>query len=193
MDALRSSFALDTLTDDGTFTGYGSVFGNIDSHGDIVAKGAFKDSIDAAKATGNWPAMLLQHGMEGKLPIGVWTHIAEDYKGLYLEGKLALSVSRARDVYELLKMTPRPALNGLSIGYQPTRFVMHDRASKARRTLQSVKLLEVSIVTSPSNPLATVQRVKSARSTGFRTGTSKTDEAAQNFMRTLAALDKTIH
>lgn len=189
MDSLRSRFALDTLTDDGTFAGYGSVFNNVDSHGDIVVKGAFKTSIENAKTTGNWPKMLWQHGMDDKMPVGIWTFLAEDSQGLYVEGKLALDNRRARDVYALLKMKPRPALDGLSIGYQPMEFVMNDRASKARRTLQVVNLIEVSIVISPSNPLATVRRVKSKSMLTTRTST---DAAADYFMQTLARLDKTI-
>jgi uncharacterized protein len=59
----------------GIITGYGSVFGNIDSYGDIVAKGAFKKTIaDANSGVVQWPAMLLQHGgmtAEDATPIGV--------------------------------------------------------------------------------------------------------------------------
>jgi uncharacterized protein len=193
MDTLSSGFALNSLTNDGTFSGYGSIFGNVDSHRDVVVKGAFKASIDDARATGNWPQMLLQHGMDDKMPLGIWTFMAEDNQGLYVEGKLALDNTRARDVYALLKMTPRPALNGLSIGYQPMDFVINGRASKARRTLKVVKLIEVSIVVSPSNPLATVRRVKSVRENIFRPVTSKTDDAANNFLRTLAAFEATRH
>ena len=189
MGTLDTGFALNSLTDDGTFSGYGSVFGNVDSHRDVVVKGAFKASIDEARATGNWPQMLLQHGMGDKMPIGIWTFMTEDNQGLFLEGKLALDNSRARDVYALMKMTPRPALNGLSIGYQPLDFVINDRASEARRTLKVVRLIEVSIVVSPSNPLATVRRVKSVRGNIFRPVTSKTEDAADKFLRALAALD----
>jgi HK97 family phage prohead protease len=193
MDTLSSGFALNSLTDDGTFSGYGSVFGNVDSHRDVVVKGAFKASIDEARATGVWPQMLLQHGLDDKMPIGIWTKMEEDSTGLYLEGKLALDNSRARDVYALMKMTPRPALNGLSIGYQPIEFVINDRASPARRTLKVVKLIEVSIVVSPSNPLATVRRVKSERGHVFRPVTSRTEAAANNFIRALAALGSSRH
>jgi HK97 family phage prohead protease len=192
MESIRSNFGLDTLTDDGSFSGYGSVFGNVDSHRDIVVKGAFKISIDDATATGNWPQMLFQHGMDNKMPIGIWTFMAEDNQGLYMEGKLALDNTCARDVYALMKMKPRPALNGLSIGYQPMEFVINDRASKARRTLKVVRLVEVSLVVSPSNPLATVRRVKSAREQRFRPAASTTEDAANHFVRTLAALDASI-
>jgi uncharacterized protein len=186
MDYLDSGFQFKSLnTDDGTFHGYGSVFGNIDSHRDIIAKGAFKDSIAESKSTGKWPAMLLQHATgpltEDQLPIGIWTRMEEDDTGLHLEGKLAVNIQRGHDLYALMKMQPRPALNGLSIGYRPQHFVVHGRASKARRTLHSVKLIEVSLVTSPSNALATVRGLKAA--------TKSSEDAGEKFMRALAAFE----
>jgi uncharacterized protein len=189
MDRIQSAFDLKSLDGDtGTFSGYGSFFGNIDSHGDTVDKGAFNDSIAEAHSTGKWPAMLLQHGMgpltEDALPIGIWTGMKEDDHGLHLEGKLA-NTQRGRDLYALMKMQPRPALSGLSIGFHATRFTIHGRAHVARRTLHSVKLKEVSIVTDPSNSLATVRRVKSV--------SYDTDDAADNFLRALKSWKETIH
>jgi hypothetical protein len=70
-------------SDDGYISGYGSVFNNIDSYGDVVAPGAFKKTIaDAESGTKSWPAMLLQHGGESaqdQTPIGtglVWRKTA---------------------------------------------------------------------------------------------------------------------
>jgi HK97 family phage prohead protease len=152
--------------DDGTFAGYGSIFGNVDSYGDVVAPGAFKSTLQEAKSgTGAWPAMLLQHGgdsVEDKMPIGIWTAMDEDDNGLRMEGKLALDTRRGAEAYALLKMTPRPALNGLSIGYRARKFVMGAKTDKARRTLTGVDLHEVSLVTFPANTLATVTSVKAS-------------------------------
>jgi HK97 family phage prohead protease len=155
----------------GEFYGYGSVFGNVDGHLDVVDSGAFDDAISNAKNYNIWPDMLLQHGMgngavEDQMPIGIWTDMSADHNGLMMQGKLALDNSRGAAVYSLMKMQPRPALNGLSIGYVPTRWTNHAKGSKAngaRRTLHSVKLFETSLVTSPSNKLARVYRVKSIR------------------------------
>ena len=71
--------------DDMTFSGYGAVFGNVDTYGDVIAKGAFMDTIKEAKASGLWPAMLSQHGGYGlsaddNNPIGVYTEMREDEK-----------------------------------------------------------------------------------------------------------------
>jgi HK97 family phage prohead protease len=153
--------------DDGTISGYGSVFGNIDSHRDVVAKGAFKSTLLEAKAgTAAWPLMLLQHGVgdevDSKMPIGIWTDIDEDDTGLAVQGKLALKTQRGAEAYELMKMKPRPALNGLSIGYRTKDFTLGSRTDKARRTLNAVDLHEVSLVTSPSNTRAVITDVKSA-------------------------------
>lgn len=155
-------------SDEGCITGYGSVFGNVDSHRDVVAKGAFKSSLADAK-NGMWPAMLLQHGQgdeaESKMPIGVWTSIEEDDTGLLMEGKLCLDTQRGREAHALIKMTPRPALNGLSIGYRAKDFTLGSKHDKARRTLNAVDLVEVSLVTSPSNHKATILSVKSELTT----------------------------
>ena len=108
--------------DDGTFSGYGSVFGNVDSYGDTVAKGAFKKTIaDTKSGAAPWPAFLMQHGADQN-PIGILTDLSEDDNGLKLKGRLAIKTRRGLEAYNLLRMTPRPALNGLSIGYRAKEF-----------------------------------------------------------------------
>lgn len=148
-----------------TFTGYGAVFGNVDSYGDVIVKGAFKKSLADAKKTGNWPAMLMQHGgwgmtSEDLTPIGIWTEMAEDEKGLLITGKLA-ETNRASEAYGLLKMSPRPALNGLSIGYRARKFTLGTKPDEPRRMLEEIELVEVSLVTFPANPKARIGSVKS--------------------------------
>lgn len=152
------------------FEGYGAVFGNIDSYGDVIAKGAFKETIREAKATGQWPAMLSQHGGMGlsaddMTPIGIWTDMEEDDKGLFMKGKLA-PTARGTEMYTLMKMQPRPAISGLSIGYIPIKWKMRSTPDEPRRTLEQVKLIETSPVTFPANPKARVQSAKNI--TGIR-------------------------
>lgn len=182
MDRLNCPFEVkfNPSADNGTIYGYGSVFSNVDSYGDIVAPGAFKNTLNESKTgTAAWPAMLLQHGdttAEGMTPIGIWTAMDEDEKGLRMEGKLALETRRGAEAYALLKMTPRPALNGLSIGYRAKDFVMNDKSNKARRTLKAVDLVEVSLVTFPANTRATITAVKAASEI-------KTIRDFENFLR----------
>jgi HK97 family phage prohead protease len=147
-----------------SFTGYGAVFGNIDSYGDVIQPGAFADTLAASKQSNQWPAMLLQHGgymggAEDMTPIGIWTEMAEDGHGLKITGKLA-ETERGREAYALLKMTPRPAITGLSIGFIPKEWSMRSKPEEPRRTLKKVDLLEVSLVTFPANDKARVSDVK---------------------------------
>lgn len=155
-----------------TFKGYGAVFGNLDSYGDVIEAGAFKKTLKEARTTGNWPAMLMQHGGWGMsaddlTPVGVWTDMEEDEKGLLITGKLA-DTQRGREAYGLLKMSPRPAINGLSIGYRARKFIVGTKPEEPRRTLQEVELVEVSLVTFPANPKARIGSVKSGHGLGVR-------------------------
>ena len=86
--------------------------------------------------------MLMQHGGMGvgaddMTPIGVGTELAEDSVGLRVAGKLA-DTPRGREAYALLKMEPRPAITGLSIGYVTKLSERGTRAfSPARRRAAS--------------------------------------------------------
>lgn len=141
-------------TEKGTFEGYGSIFGNVDSYLDICVKGCFTRSLAEHKAAGTMPAMLWQH--DSTQPIGVWTAIEEDDNGLRVEGKLA-DTTLGTDVAKLLKMG---ALKGLSIGYC-TRKASFDEKTGVR-SLLDVDLFEISPVTFPANDMANIDAVKTA-------------------------------
>ncbi|MDD2728315.1 HK97 family phage prohead protease [Malikia sp.] len=151
-DYLDIPFKIKAVSEDGLFSGYGSVFGVVDSYQEVVANGAFKESLDART-----PSLLWQH-RSGE-PIGVYTTVKEDNIGLYVEGKLALKTARGAEAYELLKMG---AISGLSIGFV-TREDSYDRVTGVR-TLKKVDLWEVSLVTFPANDAARVASVKSIES-----------------------------
>ena len=150
------------------FSGYGAVFGNVDSYGDAIQKGAFKETIREAKKSGIWPSLLLQHGggwfgsAEDMTPIGIIESMEEDDTGLKMDSILA-DIQRGRDAYTLLKMTPRPAINGLSIGYIPQEWkeTIKPQPGEPYRTLTKSKRVEVSLVTFPANTEARVTEVKS--------------------------------
>jgi len=139
--------------DDGSVEGYGSMFGVKDAYDDIIAAGAFNASLAAHKAAGTMPAMLWQH--DSGEPIGVWTEMVEDSKGLRIKGKLALDTVRGKEAHALLKLG---ALNGLSIGFVSKQW-SYDRETDIR-TLTEVDLWEVSLVTFPANEKARVTNVK---------------------------------
>lgn len=150
---------------EGSVSGYGAAFDNVDSYGDMIVKGAFKETLREHKKNGTMPAMLMQHGGWGigaddMTPVGVWTSMSEDEKGLLVEGRLALKTKRGAEAYELLKMEPRPALNGLSIGYVAKAWELGTKPEEPRRTLKKIELWEVSLVTFPANPKARVDGIK---------------------------------
>lgn len=151
---LDFGFEIKAVEDDGTFQGYGSVFGVKDSYDEIVDRGAFADSLESHKSKGTMPALLWQH--RAGEPIGVYTEMGEDDIGLKLAGKLALKTARGAEAYELMKMG---AISGLSIGFV-TREDSYDRVTGIR-TLKRVDLWEVSPVTFPANDSARIQGVKS--------------------------------
>lgn len=145
---LDVEFQVKAVTEDGLFSGYGSVFGVVDSYKEIVVPGAFTESLQSKK-----PSLLWQH-RSGE-PIGVYTTVKEDSVGLHVDGKLALKTARGAEAYELLKMG---AVTGLSIGYQ-VRDESYDRVSGIN-TLKKLDLWEVSLVTFPANDAARVTGVK---------------------------------
>lgn len=151
------SFALQIKAagDDGTVEGYGSVFGVRDNYDDVIAKGAFVQSLKDHRAAGTMPAMLWQH--DADKPIGVWTEMVEDEKGLRIKGQLAMETVKGKEAHALLKMG---ALNGLSIGFMSKEW-SYDRDTEVR-TLTAIDLWEVSLVTFPANEKARVTNVKSA-------------------------------
>lgn len=140
--------------DKGEFEGYASIFGNKDLGNDVVNMGAFKRSLRRRGAKG--VKLLYQH--DTKQPIGVFDRIKEDEKGLYVKGRLALGTQKGREVFELMKMG---AIDGLSIGYKvDSKGYEYDQGGKRRR-LKEVDLMEISAVTFPMNPQATISAVKS--------------------------------
>lgn len=147
------SCELKALKDDGSFEGYGSVFNITDQGGDIVAPGAFLETLSAQKALGRLPAMLWQHRQAE--PIGVYSSMEEDSVGLKVIGQLALKTARGAEAYELMKMG---AVTGMSIGYR-SRDDSYDRVTGVR-TLKKVDLYELSLVTFPMNDASRVSSVK---------------------------------
>jgi HK97 family phage prohead protease len=149
----------------GVFSGYGAVFGNQDTHGDVIKPGAFSESIAETKTAGrNVPMHVMHRGAFGGdgLPVGVWTSIAEDDHGLRVEGKISgMNTDGGRLLFERVK---DGALGGLSIGYRvkPDGAIFGKRAGEAKRTLTRLHLSEISLVDDPSNALSRVDEIKSA-------------------------------
>jgi len=136
--------------EEGVFEGYASVFDVLDLGFDVVRRGAFERTLKA----GHKVRMLWQH--DTSQPIGVWDEMREDDRGLFVRGRLALGVVKAREAMDLLRMG---ALDSMSIGYRV--IAASDDANGRTRNLQDVDLMEVSLVTFPMLPAAMVTAVKS--------------------------------
>lgn len=147
----------------GRFSGYGSIFGNVDGGGDTIEKGAFGETLAQWAARGKWPPMLLQHGgyfgsVDDALPIGKWISMEENAKGLKVEGQLyALGTERGTYVLEGLKAG---TIDGLSIGYRVKAQRNGTKPDEPRRTLTAVELIELSVVVFPMNDKARISAVK---------------------------------
>ena len=147
-------FEVKAVRDTGVFEGYGSCFNNIDGHGEIVATGAFTQSLQNHRQKGTMPAMLWQHQQDN--PVGVFTAMAEDSKGLHVVGQLAMQTVKGAETFQFLKIR---AVTGLSVGFC-TKAETRDKKT-GTRIINEVDLHEVSIVTFPANSEARIQTVKS--------------------------------
>ncbi len=121
--------------------GYASLWGVADLNGDVVAKGAFVDSLRQTGIAG--VRMLHQH--ESRAVVGVWDAMAEDERGLFVRGRIADWSAEARYAQALSRAG---ALDGLSIGFRAARA----RRDGRLRVLSGVELWEVSLVTFPMLP-----------------------------------------
>lgn len=140
-----------------TFEGYASTFGNIDLGDDVVMPGAFKDTIKELKDNGAFLPVLWQHNHDQ--PLGIFTEMREDEKGLFVKGRLPKD-----DTFVSGRVIPQMkvgSINKMSIGYScwgEGAFTVVDGI----RQLSKVKLWETSLVTVPMNPEAVVTGMKAA-------------------------------
>lgn len=159
VDCKFSRSTINTAT--GEFSGYGAVFENVDSHRDVIARGAFAETLREWKARGRMPRMLLMHGSSGNpfayddLPVGRWLEMREDAFGLFVRGQIiALDTDQGKRIRALMASGE---LDGLSIGYRVLR--SSPGSGRVKRRIEAIHLAEVSIVDDPSNDLARVAAV----------------------------------
>lgn len=134
--------------DDGAIEGKAWDFTKPDRVGDMIEPAAFKGAA--------LPLPML-FGHDQNDPVGVWEAMSEGKGGLLVKGRLLVEdVARAREVRALVRSG---AVRGLSIG-----FVTRKAAARAGggRTITSLELMEVSLVTLPMHPGARVTSAKSA-------------------------------
>lgn len=132
------------------FAGYASTFKNTDLVNDIIEPGAFSKSL--SQKNGKKIKILWQHNIT--MPIGKVTSVKEDEKGLFIKAVLPKEHSTASDVITLIKSG---IIDSMSIGFtiNDSEFTKNDK-----RKLKAITLHEISLVTLPANPKATVTSFK---------------------------------
>jgi hypothetical protein len=130
------------MLEDGSFSGYASLYNVVDAYNDVILPGAFGANIDMSSIK-----LLWQH--DPKSPIGVFTKIEETASGLYVEAKILTTIEKGREACELLKVR---AIDGLSIGFELEEYFL----SGPLRCITKLKLWEISVVTFPANHQARI-------------------------------------
>lgn len=133
---------------EGIVEGYGSIFGNIDSDGDIITRGAYTKTL---AENGSRVRYVNQHRIDQ--PLGKFEVLMEDEIGLKFKAKVPLT-TLGKDVLLLMKSG---VLNENSVGIMP---IQKEYNSDGVRLLKEVKLYEISCVTLAANPMALITNAK---------------------------------
>ena len=133
-----------SIDETGMFAGYASMFNVVDSMGDAILPGAFRETLKENQSI----KLLWQH--DATQPIGIITKISEDIKGLYIEGKIMTDLSKGKEAFDLMSLG---VIDSLSIGFQVEDFFY----ANSIRFIKKLKLWEVSVVTFPANQFANLK------------------------------------
>lgn len=146
---------------EGQFTAYASVFGNIDSYGDMVVKGAFTDTLaEWAESDLVLPVLYGHNLADPDYNIGGADGEQDDH-GLLIHGQLDLEAPKAMQVYRLLKGR---RINQMSFAYDVLESTPGEQDGVKYTELRKLKLYEVSIVPIGANQETEVLAVKSLSS-----------------------------
>lgn len=153
------------VADTGEIAGYASKYNGVDSYGDTILPGAYDDILTA----GILPKMFFNH-RTGEVPFGDWLEMEGRPDGLYVKGRLDLSIPAAKEVYHAIKAG---RVDGLSVsievadgGYEqkdPDDWWSGYNISKVSA------LREVSICSFPADNSARIASVKAEDLAGIRT------------------------
>jgi uncharacterized protein len=138
------------IDDEGNFSGYASIFGNVDLGGDIVERGAFARADMMLNKDGKI-RIAYHHNLRQIIGLA---SVEQDDVGLKFDGQLLLGLAAAREAHILMKAN---AIEEMSIGYDSLEDEMKNSGV---RSLKRLKLYEISPVTFAMNPLARIDRVK---------------------------------
>ena len=144
--------------DEGQFVAYASVFGNVDSYGDIVTKGAFANDLARWEKSGNPIPLLFGHNMsDPDYNIGSVIKAEEDNVGLKVTAQLDLENPKAKQVYRMLKGR---RINQMSFAYDVVDGSTEKVDGQDVYEIRDMKLYEVSVVTVGANQETEILSVK---------------------------------
>lgn len=151
--------ATDEAEGEGIVRGVASVWGNIDSYGDVMIKGAFAESLAEYKDAGDSVPFMWSHESSDPFAyVGELTDTKETDEGLEFEAKFDMDNPTAAQVYRLLKGR---RLREFSFGFLPRETEQTERDGEPVREVKSVELLEVSVVHVGANRATRVIEVRS--------------------------------
>ena len=144
-----------SVNDEGIFEGYLSTYDDVDSYGTYFMPGAWDKSIERFNS-GEVIPVLWSH--DRSKPIGKFTELKSDDKGLWGRGKLTLEDPQAKIAYAHMK---DGSVMGLSVGFEMDYDnVIYNRMLDALGIAEA-DLYECSVVVFPANSNAKITSYKS--------------------------------
>lgn len=144
---------------EGQFTGYASVFDNVDSYGDVVRKGAFEESLKSFGENGSGIPCYWSHQMsDPQMWIGKTLEAREDDHGLFVKVQLNTDTPNGQQVHRMIK---EGVVNQMSFAFdiEDYAFAESDELGTYME-LRKMKLHEVSVVQVGANQATELLDVK---------------------------------
>lgn len=152
-------------TDDnnGYFEAVVSAFGNIDSYGDVMVKGAFARTLAEWKDNGGEIPFLWSHASHDPMAyVAGITEAEETDEGLVVRGKFDLDTDQSKQAYKLLKSR---RVKEFSFGFIVKAYEFGELDGTEVRYVKDVDLLEVSMTILGANPSTRLVAIKTAQQT----------------------------
>ncbi|KJV57537.1 phage prohead protease, HK97 family [Orientia chuto str. Dubai] len=157
-DNCKTNFVIKAANRDNVIiSGYATVFNIVDSSGDCILKGAFKNIYQNYNQSDI--KLLWQHDMD--FPIGLITNIIEDEYGVEIEASINQHIQKGQEAIALIQ---QGVINNFSIGFTIEDFSYNEQGN---RIIKSALLWEVSLVTFPANKYAKIHNLKNASILNF--------------------------
>lgn len=160
----------------GGFVGYGAVYGNVDRDEEIIAPGAFAESLPTFIRDG-----FIGQAHDWERPIAWIDDAVEDSYGLLISASYHSDPESQVVRTQTNERLSRNKSVGLSVGFRMLEWTYDEEAD--RLTITRGELFEVSIVTVPANPLAGIMTGKGWALSGALSESIKTIRDFEGFLR----------